>query len=222
MGTQVQCWSQNFWKSVRYLSEICQKTVSCKNQSEISQKCVRYLSENSQMQNCVRSLLEKIWKSVRNVSVFKIVSEYCQFVIQKTVRNVSEKLLRTDFWHIYNDDIKHFQETFPKNCQKTVKWHISDTLLLLGGNRSHCSDIFLTDFWITNWQFSDTILKTNTFLTDFWIFSNKLLTQFCIWLFSDRYLTHLWLISDWFLQLTVFWQISDRYLTDFQKFRDQH
>ena len=45
------------------------------------------------MQNCVRSLLEKIQKSVRNVLVFKIVSENCQFVIQKSVRNMSEQWL---------------------------------------------------------------------------------------------------------------------------------
>ena len=83
-GTQVQCWSRNFWKSVRYLSEICQKTVSYKNVSENSHKCVRILSENCQMQISVRILSEKIWKWIRNVSDVcqkwvscKIVSEVC-------------------------------------------------------------------------------------------------------------------------------------------------
>ena len=121
--THYQCRSQKFQKTVRYLSEICQKTVSCKNQSEISHKCVRSLSEISQMQNCVRSLLEKIWKSVRNVSVFKI------------------KQL----------------------------------------------------------QLSDTFIKFDTFLMDFQIFSDRFLTDICIWQFSDRILTHLWLFSDTFL-----------------------
>ena len=84
-GTQIQCWSQNFWKSVRYLSEICQKTVSYKNVSENSHKCVRILSENCQMQISVRTLPEKIWKCIGNVSNFKNVSENGQSFIQKTV-----------------------------------------------------------------------------------------------------------------------------------------
>ena len=46
-GTQCQCGSQKFQNTVRYLSEICQKTVSYKNVSEFCQKTVRckYLSE---------------------------------------------------------------------------------------------------------------------------------------------------------------------------------
>ena len=42
-GTHDQCRSQKFQKTVRYLSEICQKTVSYKNVSENSLKCVRIL-----------------------------------------------------------------------------------------------------------------------------------------------------------------------------------
>ena len=57
---------------------------------------------------------------------------------------------------------------------------------------------------------------------DFQIFSDRFLTDICIWQFSDRILTHLRQFSDRFLQLTVFWQISDRYLTDFQKFPYLH
>ena len=84
-GTLIQWWSRNFWKSVRYLSEICQKTVSYKNVSENSHKCVRIMSENCQMQICVRTLSEKIWKCIRNVSDFINVSENSQLFIWKTV-----------------------------------------------------------------------------------------------------------------------------------------
>ena len=85
LGTLSECWSRNFWKSVRYLSEICQKTVSYKNVSENSHKCVRILSENCQMQISVRTLSEKIWKCIRNVSDFINVSENCQYFVWKTV-----------------------------------------------------------------------------------------------------------------------------------------
>ena len=44
VGTLSQCRSQKFQKSVKYLLEICQKTVSYKNQSENSKICVRYQS----------------------------------------------------------------------------------------------------------------------------------------------------------------------------------
>ena len=44
LGTHVQCRSLKFQKTVSYLSEICQKTVSHTNLSENSQNCVRYLS----------------------------------------------------------------------------------------------------------------------------------------------------------------------------------
>ena len=47
-------------KTVRYLSEISQKTVSYKNVSENSLNYVRILSENCQIQICVRTLSEKI------------------------------------------------------------------------------------------------------------------------------------------------------------------
>ena len=60
IGTHDQCRSQKFQNTVRYLSEICQKTVSYKNQSENSKKCVRYKSENCQLQISVRTLLENI------------------------------------------------------------------------------------------------------------------------------------------------------------------
>ena len=96
-GTQDQCRSQKFQKTVRYLSKICQKTVSYKNQSENSKKCVRYKSENCQLQISVRTLLEKIYKCIRNVSVFINVSENCHWLIQKTVRTLSEISLLTDF-----------------------------------------------------------------------------------------------------------------------------
>ena len=95
-GTHDQCRSQNFQKTVRYLSEICQKTVSYKNQSENSKKCVRYKSENCQLQISVRTLLENIWNCIRNVSDFINESENCQWFISrnietlcKTVRNIS-------------------------------------------------------------------------------------------------------------------------------------
>ena len=56
LGTQYQCRSQKFQKTVRYISEICQKTVNYKNVSENCHKCVRILSENCQMQISVRTL----------------------------------------------------------------------------------------------------------------------------------------------------------------------
>ena len=127
-GTHDECRSQKLQKTVRYLSEICQKTVSCKNQSEFCQKCVRILSENSQMQNCVRSRLETIWKSVRNVTVFKNVSENCQFVIQKIVGNLSEICLKTVICKFVSEvSQKRFVNQsdmyqFLKMCQKTVNW----------------------------------------------------------------------------------------------------
>ena len=96
-GTQVQCWSQNFWKSVKYMSKICQKTVSYKNVSENSHKCVRILPENCQLQMSVRTLSEKIWKCIRNLSDFINVSENCKCFIWKTLRNVSEIPLETHF-----------------------------------------------------------------------------------------------------------------------------
>ena len=45
LGTPDQCWSLHFQKYVRYLSETCQKSVSCKKLSEMCLKCVRYVSE---------------------------------------------------------------------------------------------------------------------------------------------------------------------------------
>ena len=137
-GTQVQCRSQKLQKSVIYLSEICQKTVSYIKQSDKSQICVWFQSENCQIQKSVRKESEKFWKSLRNVSVFINVSENCQLVIWKTVRKVSEISLLTDIWHIYTHGMKHWQETFTnKNCQKTVKWHIYDTFMQLCWNILH-------------------------------------------------------------------------------------
>ena len=101
-GTHDQCRSQKFQKTVRYLSEICQKTVSYKNQSENSKKCVRYKSENCQLQISVRTLLENIWNCIRNVSDFINESENCHWFICKTIRILSEISLLTDFRHIYN------------------------------------------------------------------------------------------------------------------------
>ena len=89
LGTLVQCWSLNLWKSVRYLSEICQKNVSYKNVSENSHKCVRILSENCQMQICVRNLSEKIWKYIRNVLDFINVSVLHLENCLKSVRNIT-------------------------------------------------------------------------------------------------------------------------------------
>ena len=84
-GTQSQCWSHHVHKSVRNVSDICQKSVSYKNVSEISHKCVTILSDNCQMQTSVRNLSEKIWNCIRNVSDFLNVSEICQCFIWKTV-----------------------------------------------------------------------------------------------------------------------------------------
>ena len=121
-GTLSQCWSRNFWKSVKYLSEICQKTVSYKNISENSHKCVRILSENCQMQISVRTLSEKIWKCIRNVSDFINVSENCQCFIWKTVWNLSELSLLTDFWHIYQIDELGSAPTYTIVLLKFVLW----------------------------------------------------------------------------------------------------
>ena len=100
LGTQSQCRSQNFHKSVIYLSHNCQKTVSCKNVSEKWQKTVRKLTEICQLQNSVRNLSDKIWKFVINVSEIIILSENCQWVFWKTVRKLSEILEMTDFWQM--------------------------------------------------------------------------------------------------------------------------
>ena len=89
MGTLSQCRSQNFHKSVRYLSEIGQKTVIYKNMSENCLNCVRYKSEICQIQISVTILSEKIWKCLRNVSEVINVSENSHCVIQITVINLS-------------------------------------------------------------------------------------------------------------------------------------
>ena len=101
MGTQSQCRSQNFHKSVIYLSHNCQKTVSCKNVSEKWHKTVRKLIEICQLQNSVRNLSDKIWKLVINVSEIIILSENCHCIFWKTVRKLSEILEMTDFWQMY-------------------------------------------------------------------------------------------------------------------------
>ena len=104
MGTQSQCWSHHVHKSVRNVSDICQKSVSYKILSEISHKCVTILSDNCQMQTSVRNLSEKIWNCIRNVSDFLNVSEICQCFIWKTVWNLSEISLLSHLWHIYHKD----------------------------------------------------------------------------------------------------------------------
>ena len=101
VGTQSQCRSHNFHKSVIYLSHNCQKTVSSKNVSGKWQKTVRKLTEICQLQNSVRNLSDKIWKFVIIVSEIIILSVNCQWVFWKTVRKVSEILEVTDFWQIY-------------------------------------------------------------------------------------------------------------------------
>ena len=87
-------------------------------------------------------------------------------------------------------------------CRKCIKSDISDT--------------FQTVFQIKHWQFSDTFIKTDTFLMHFQIFSERVLTDICIWQFSDRYWPHFRLCSDCFFVtdsfLTEFWQISNSFL----------
>ena len=149
-------------------------------------------------------------------------SKLCQKMVSGSVRKQSEMWQKNFFWLISDTSMMMTWNISRKHSQKTVRKISNDTFLTHFFYLEGAEVIFLTDFWMINWCFSDTILKTDTVLTDFQIFSNKFLTQFCIWLFSDRYLTHLRLISDWFLELTVFWLISDRYWTDFQKLGDQH
>ena len=84
-GTLSECGSPHFQKTVRKLSEKCQKSVSHKKLSEMCLKCVRYVSEICQIQNCVRNMSEQIWKSVRNVSDVKNVSENYHTRQQKSV-----------------------------------------------------------------------------------------------------------------------------------------
>ena len=88
-GTLIHCRSQNIHKYVRYLSEMCQKTVIYKNLSENCLNCVRYLSEICQIHISVTILSEKIWKCLRNVSEVINVSENSHCVIQITVINLS-------------------------------------------------------------------------------------------------------------------------------------
>ena len=121
-GTLVQCWSLNFWKSVRYLSVICQKTVIYKNVSEYSHKCVRILSENCQMQISVRTLSEKIWKCIRNVSDFINESKNCQCFIWKTVLYLSEISLLTHFWYIFHEDELGSDPTYNIALVKFFLW----------------------------------------------------------------------------------------------------
>ena len=103
MGTQVECRSQKFQKTVRYLSEICQKTVSCKNQSEISHKCVRYLSEISHMQNCVGRLLERFGNQSEMYQFLKL----CQKTISLSFRNQSEISQKNDFCSLQVKEMCH-------------------------------------------------------------------------------------------------------------------
>ena len=97
VGTHVQCRSLKFQKTVSYLSEICQKTVSHTNLSENSQNCVRYLSEISQMQKYVRYMFKKLQKCLRKVSEVINLLENYHFQICKTVRILSEISILTDF-----------------------------------------------------------------------------------------------------------------------------
>ena len=106
VGTQSQCRSRNFHKSVIYLSHNCQKTVSSKNVSGKWQKTVRKLTEICQLQNSVRNLSDKIWKFIKNVSEIIVLSENCQWVFWKTVRKMSEILEMTYFRQIYGQDMK--------------------------------------------------------------------------------------------------------------------
>ena len=68
LGTPDQCWSLHFQKYVRYLSETCQKSVTCKkavrNVPEICQIFVGNLSYLEMWQNSVRPDLDKCKKSV--------------------------------------------------------------------------------------------------------------------------------------------------------------
>ena len=66
-GTLSQCRSLKLQKTVRYLSEICQKTVDCRNVSENSHKCVRIVSEN-----CQSKYLSEIYQKL-----FGNASEMC-------------------------------------------------------------------------------------------------------------------------------------------------
>ena len=146
----------------------------------------------------------------------------CQKTISLSFRNQSEISQKNDFYSLQVKEMCHLIVFWQFLGNVSWKCLMSSSQMCQKSVRSNSLDTFLTVYWLTNWPFSDTILKTDTFLMHFQIFSDRFLTQFCIWLISDRYQTHLWLISDWFLQLTVFWQISDRYLTVFWNFWDLH
>ena len=120
-GTHVQCWSQKFQKTVRYLSEFCQKTVSYKKQSELSQKCVRYQSENCQMQISVRYQSEQIWKCIRNASNFINESENCHRCNWKTVRYLSEFSQKTVIHNKQSENSLKCVTQHPKCIPKLVK-----------------------------------------------------------------------------------------------------
>ena len=86
LGTQVQCRSQKFQKTNRYLSEFCQKTVGFKNVSENSHKWSEFC------QKTVRcKYLSEIYQKT-----FKIASEMCQIlkICQKTVTSCCQKTVR--------------------------------------------------------------------------------------------------------------------------------
>ena len=68
------------------------------------QNSVRKLSDANICQNSIRKDL----KYIRNVSDFINVSENCQCFIWKTVWNMSEISLLTQFWHIYYWFRTHF------------------------------------------------------------------------------------------------------------------
>ena len=140
----------------------------------------------------VRTFSEKIWKCIRNVSVFINVSEKCHLSISKTVRTQSEISHLTDFWHLYTNLVIHL------GCGVTLFGLFSDCLMWLTVLWQN-SDKYPTVFQINLWQFSDSLIKSDTFLMLFQIFSYRFLTDICIWQFSDRYWTHFWLCSDCFL-----------------------
>ena len=161
------------------------------------------------MQISVRIPSEKIWKCIRNVSDLKNLSKLSLLVVRKQ----------------------------SKPCQKCIFWQSSDTFTNTVPKMYHlisinvsiiCQKIlFLKDFWPfsdkTKWKSFDRFLKSDTVLRHFQIFSDRSLTDICIWQFFDRILKHLWLFSDTFLELTFSWQNSDRYLTVFlEHFWDLH
>ena len=84
-GTLMQCWSLNFWKTVIYLLEFCQKTFRCINMSEINQKCVKNLSENC-----------------HNCDTFRIVFWHIF---------ASDSFL-TEFWQMYDSFQKFWDQHF--------------------------------------------------------------------------------------------------------------